>query len=472
MILLGFTGAGVLIYQSFQGWHDNPITTTIETRPITDIVFPKVTVCPPKDTYTDLNFDLKMPENMTLDNDTRNKLLNYALELLYNKLHDTIMTNLSKLEEDDRYYNWYHGYTGIQLPSSSHYDNFVNHRYALTTYAKSGNISTKNFGQKFDADEVVTDISYQIFISTPYVVQDNTNVTLHVSMERLPLTELSIGKEEMRTYWYDNLYPKEIKLYKNFTPPGDIDKFTILNRDEMIKIADLKKQDLKQMPGFKLSWYYTGIDMEELWIGDYHNNSFTKLFVRLANAIQLTKLHQDTVWSIVKKMKVGVSLDNVCDSDGLIYNDPYVNSFHVDMTLLDQYLHVKSTEQRFANISQEKLETAAEMLLYLLTCPGNIKEDSISYGTDYGSEPWFKTWYLFYHDLFKTKNRKQILLTLNRLSRKDDSQKMNQKLLKRTANLLTLNYEEIHKFIRMKKNNFMKILNVEGLFAYCTFTFW
>ena len=49
-----------------------------------------------------------------------------------------------------------------------------------------------------------------------------------------------------------------------------------------------------------------------------------------------------------------------------------------------------------AEHTAEKLETAAEMLLYLLTCPGNIKEDSISYGKDYGLEPWFKTWYLFY----------------------------------------------------------------------------
>ena len=58
VVIGGFTGAGVMIYNSFQSWNDSPIKTTIETLPITEITFPKVTVCPPKNTYTDLNYDL------------------------------------------------------------------------------------------------------------------------------------------------------------------------------------------------------------------------------------------------------------------------------------------------------------------------------------------------------------------------------------------------------------------------------
>merc|ERR1711923_207682 len=69
VVIGGFTGAGVMIYNSFQSWADSPIKTTIETLPITEIIFPKVTVCPPKNSYTDLNYDLMMTENMTLDNE-------------------------------------------------------------------------------------------------------------------------------------------------------------------------------------------------------------------------------------------------------------------------------------------------------------------------------------------------------------------------------------------------------------------
>ena len=38
VVIGGFTGAGVLIYQSFQAWNESPVTTTIETLPITEII--------------------------------------------------------------------------------------------------------------------------------------------------------------------------------------------------------------------------------------------------------------------------------------------------------------------------------------------------------------------------------------------------------------------------------------------------
>ena len=45
-------------------------------------MFPKVTVCPPKNTYTDLNYYLMRMENMTLDTDMRNELTSYAMEVV------------------------------------------------------------------------------------------------------------------------------------------------------------------------------------------------------------------------------------------------------------------------------------------------------------------------------------------------------------------------------------------------------
>ena len=73
-VIAGFTCAGFLIYASFNDWRENPIKTTVDTRPITELTFPKVTVCPPKNTYTDLNYDLMMLENMTLDQEKKMNL--------------------------------------------------------------------------------------------------------------------------------------------------------------------------------------------------------------------------------------------------------------------------------------------------------------------------------------------------------------------------------------------------------------
>ena len=58
VVLTGFTCALLLIHQSFDSWNQSPIKTTIENRPIEEIHFPKVTVCPPRNTFTNLNYDL------------------------------------------------------------------------------------------------------------------------------------------------------------------------------------------------------------------------------------------------------------------------------------------------------------------------------------------------------------------------------------------------------------------------------
>ena len=140
VVIGGFTGAGVIIYQSFQSWADSPVKTTIETLPITEITFPKVTVCPPKNTNTDLNYDLMMTENMTLDNDTRNELRDFAVEMLWDLSFNETMANLDKIKDKDRYLNWFKGFTEINLP---HYDTEKGLQYDIKTSATSGNLSTQ-----------------------------------------------------------------------------------------------------------------------------------------------------------------------------------------------------------------------------------------------------------------------------------------------------------------------------------------
>ena len=82
IVIGGFTGAGYLIHESFDNWRQNPITTTVETLPISEITFPNVTVCPPKNSFLNLNYDIQQSENVTFDNDSRNKLFDYALDVI------------------------------------------------------------------------------------------------------------------------------------------------------------------------------------------------------------------------------------------------------------------------------------------------------------------------------------------------------------------------------------------------------
>ena len=280
VVIGGFSAAGFIIYQSFQSWADSPVKTTIETLPITEITFPKVTVCPPKNTYTDLNYDLMMTENMTLDSAIRNELENYAVEMLYDHLYDTIMRNMSKLEDNDRYYNWYHGYTMILLPYIRGGSYMTGVNYDVETSASSGSISTKNFGDKFDADKVETGpLYYKVNLYPSDSVKNNPTVTLHLDVEKVSLRgvaseeeKLSVGGTRVET------------SHMSFNYSSPLDRYYYIQLDREVLPEDIKKQKLTQMPGFRVRWHYSGnFGMGvEPW-AKYYNNAYypiTTAFIR------------------------------------------------------------------------------------------------------------------------------------------------------------------------------------------------
>ena len=82
VVITGFVGASLLIKESFDSWSESPVKTSIETLPISEIKFPKVTVCPPKNTFTDLNYDLMMPDNVTLTEKMRDEMFSYAVAVV------------------------------------------------------------------------------------------------------------------------------------------------------------------------------------------------------------------------------------------------------------------------------------------------------------------------------------------------------------------------------------------------------
>ena len=114
---------------------------------------------------------------------------------------------------------------------------------------------------QFNAEKVETGITYLIYVSPPKFVQNNANVTLHVSLEKVSLTDISSGQDTFTVYWYDDPYTEKANIFKNLTAPGEY-IFTKYYRD--VTMADVEKQDLNKMPGFQLSWYYSGIDIEEV----------------------------------------------------------------------------------------------------------------------------------------------------------------------------------------------------------------
>ena len=188
------------------------------------------------------------------------------------------------------------------------------------------------------------------------------------------------------------------------------------------------------------------------------------IFIRLTNAIHLSGLNERDIWSVAKEIKLKISLDKKCGEDGL-YNYNYAFDYDIEnpdpVTILEQRLKTKRSEQRFDNITRIQFETAGKIIIYLHTCPGKIK---LGIDSNNGVEQWFKTWYLFYQDLFQTKSPNLIILTLNRMAQNYESFKIDQKLLERAATLLKLRYKEIQRLLSgTETNNFTGGQNIKNI---------
>ena len=115
VVMTGFTLAGVLIHQSFDSWADSPVTTTIETLPITDLDFPNVTVCPPRNSFTSLYPDLVMARNVTFNGEERKELADFVPLAVFSPLYDTQYLEFQAYRQET-YWNWYTGMTKLALP--------------------------------------------------------------------------------------------------------------------------------------------------------------------------------------------------------------------------------------------------------------------------------------------------------------------------------------------------------------------
>ena len=269
VVLAGFTGAGYLIHTSFQSWADSPIRTTVETLPISEIKFPKVTVCPPKNTFTDLNYDLMLAENFTLTDEMREELIDYSKKVIDEHIYTD---DLDRFQQDDRYFNWYYGYSHIQRTSTDKFGRLI---YNLFTSASSGVVTTQYFGEQYQPGLVERKVKYSVYVYPPESIRNNTNVTLHFDLKKVSMTGLSNGYEATLVEG-NNIEAGPTSMSFNFTPPDDR-RYAVLKRRLDINEEYFENSELESMPGFRLSWYYTGLG--DLKYPRYSEYTDSELFI-------------------------------------------------------------------------------------------------------------------------------------------------------------------------------------------------
>ena len=280
VVLTGFLGAIMLIKESFDSWSESPVKTTIETLPIAEIKLPKVTVCPPKKTFTDLNYDLMMTENMTLTEEMRNEMFKYALEVIDEKSFS--FNNWTKLQAEEKFYNWYHGFTQIESPV---YDKDDRLKIEIYTSATSGVVTTQYYEDPFRPELVERKLMYRVNVYPPESVMNNKNVTLHFKVEKvsMSMTGMDSGSKETVlmgwTWGSTEIAADQTIAYKNFTPSdANYIKRYYMDLERDVSPEDVEIQTLDTMPGLRFSWWYTGAEVTP--VHKYKDEDITKQFVR------------------------------------------------------------------------------------------------------------------------------------------------------------------------------------------------
>ena len=112
------------------------------------------------------------------------------------------------------------------------------------------------------------------------------------------------------------------------------------------------------------------------------------------------------------------------------------------MTAIEKQLGVETSANIFQDISPKTLESAAEMFLYLYSCP---------HFADTNSVLWFKRWIGFYKELFETAAPDTIILTLHRMIKQDVAGSSQEgkvhAVWKATGTLLSLKFEQIQSLL-------------------------
>ena len=248
IVIAGFVGASLLIQESFASWSKSPISTTIETLPISEISFPKVTVCPPKNTYTDLNYDMTNIGNISIDFDLLNensssyRLLESFVKYFQNEDFKEKIPDILAFDEIGKFENWYNGKSLANLQSNK-----------ISTYATSGEITSPYFGEDFQSDKFNwAGVQYDIIVDHPFSEWDD-----YENEYEYPGTIiLSIEYDIL-----DNLECIHLKGYGlpscldgNGTREFRIDNFEgitiIYHRRQDLTATEIKELKLKHIPGF------------------------------------------------------------------------------------------------------------------------------------------------------------------------------------------------------------------------------
>ena len=250
MILLCFLSSSVLIYESYVDFQNSPVVTSIEIQHIKDLSFPTVTVCPPRDSHTALNYDLMRAKNLSLSREERESLRAKLYEIFNPvSLHEGYISMLeSTANLGSNLQEIYQGFQSVPRPTE-------NEGLKVLMWNIEGSLETPWFGDnvEFNGSEIE---ELQMVLEFPENLVDNIgHGKLVITIEQ----ESAEHVEEEVKYWEGRKY----ELYTRTKTWKDADSYCKDRGGHLASIKSEKEQKEISMTSLGDSVWVGGSDIEE-----------------------------------------------------------------------------------------------------------------------------------------------------------------------------------------------------------------
>ena len=393
--------------------------TTIETKAISEISFPTVTVCPPKGTFTNLNYDLVNINNSMFGIDQRQSLKSFIHKAIIDQEFEAVLEEDKSYKIRGKYESWFKGTTQFTLPETKSKTTFF-----LWTTANEGEAESPNFGVDYSRRSFPLRLSYLLLIFPPKKFNDDSfplgkaNVTydkkfkleIHVDTkesegEGSELIEISPSgfptSEIVRLSGpvdKNKTYPVLIRSRKNT-------RQILIRFERQLTKKDLQDWNEKRNTGFRAKWYYTDSDGNKLNIesDDIQSvpmNALFVKFVKIYHVLLLKGLTKDRILKILKKEKMTFTEKNGSAVKGKCFEGVLLD-YEVDEMIQNIALSngVSGGQTKVANISNDDINDAGQLFVFLAICP----------------KVYWIAWSEFFDNLLDNFNLKVILLNLFRI---------------------------------------------------------
>ena len=141
IVVIAFATALNLVHNSYADWDKDPVSTTVSTHPINQLPFPNVTICPPKEYNTALNYDLMKTSKIILSQEDREELIMESKKAFLIDSYNQFVDLMKALSNPGNMQAMYDGLQTIPHP-------YKKDGFEITSRGKSGSITTPWFGER------------------------------------------------------------------------------------------------------------------------------------------------------------------------------------------------------------------------------------------------------------------------------------------------------------------------------------